>query len=127
MTGEELTFEIDDKGSPAHHILAAVYAAGELPLGARSRVMEAIRKAMRWTGAIDAALVAHLSGLARHHDWSRRRLPRPGGLGAGRARPARRASARAAGRSSAGSGTWCATRTPTTAATATRPPIGSPS
>jgi hypothetical protein len=69
-TGEALSFEIDDKGAPAHHILASVYAAGELPLGARSRVMEAIRKAMRWTGAIDATLVAHLSGLARHHDWS---------------------------------------------------------
>jgi hypothetical protein len=68
--GEELAFEIDDKGAPAHHILAAVYAAGELPVGARSRVMEAIRKAMRWSGAIDGSLVAHLSGLATHHDWS---------------------------------------------------------
>jgi hypothetical protein len=68
--GEELTFEIDPKGAPAHHILAAVYAAGDLPLGARNRVMEAIRKAMRWTGPIDGALVAHLSGLAGHHRWS---------------------------------------------------------
>src|SRR5918995_4552608 len=68
--GEELSFELDDKGSSAQHILAAVYAAGELPLGARNRVMEAIRKAMRWTGAIDGGLVAMLSGLARHHDWS---------------------------------------------------------
>lgn len=69
--GEELAFELDDKGSAAQHILAAVYAAGALPLGARDRVMEAIRKAMRWTGAIDGSLVAMLSGLARHHDWSR--------------------------------------------------------
>jgi hypothetical protein len=68
--GEELTFEIDTKGAPAHHILAAVYATGELPLGPRNRVMEAIRKAMRWTGAIDGSLVAHLSGLATHHRWS---------------------------------------------------------
>jgi hypothetical protein len=68
--GEELTFEIADKGAPAHHILAAVYAAGDLSIGARTRVMEAIRKAMRWTGAIDGSLVAHLSGLARHHAWS---------------------------------------------------------
>jgi hypothetical protein len=68
--GEELTFEIDGKGAPAHHILAAVYAAGELPIGPRSRVMEAIRKAMRWTGTIDGALVAHLSGLATHQEWS---------------------------------------------------------
>jgi hypothetical protein len=68
--GEELAFEIDEKGSAAQHILAAVYAAGALPLGARNRVMEAIRKAMRWTGAIDGGLVSMLSGLARHHDWS---------------------------------------------------------
>ena len=68
--GEELSFELDDKGAPAHHILAAVYAAGEMPLGSRSRVMEAIRKAMRWTGGIDGSLVAHLSGLATHHEWS---------------------------------------------------------
>ena len=34
-TGEELAFELDDKGSAAQHILAAVYAAGALPPGAR--------------------------------------------------------------------------------------------
>jgi hypothetical protein len=69
-SGEALAFEIDDKGAPAHHVLAAVYAAGELPPGARHRVMEAIRKGMRWTGTIDASLVAHLTGLADHHSWS---------------------------------------------------------
>jgi hypothetical protein len=95
--GEELAFELDDKGSSAQHILAAVYAAGELPLGARNRVMEAIRKAMRWTGAIDGGLVAMLSGLARHHDWSADayRDPVSWALGvlelAGGHRPARRA------------------------------------
>jgi hypothetical protein len=68
--GEELTFEIDDKGAPAHHILASVYAAGALPLGSRTRVMDAIRKAMRWSGPIDRNLVTHLSGLTRHGDWS---------------------------------------------------------
>lgn len=68
--GEALTFEIGDKGSPAHHVLAAVYAAGELPPGARNRVLEAIRKAMRWTGSIDTTLIAHLTGLATHHSWS---------------------------------------------------------
>lgn len=70
VVGEALTFEIDDKGSPAHHVLAAVYAAGELPPGARSRVMEVVRKAMRWSGAIDPTLIAYLTGLDRHHDWS---------------------------------------------------------
>jgi hypothetical protein len=97
--GEELAYEIDEKGAPAHHILAAVYAAGELPIGARSRVMEAIRKAMRWTGPIDGALVAHLSGLARHHEWSLDAHRDPVGwalgvldlAGAGQQRPGRRA------------------------------------
>lgn len=69
-SGEELTFELDDKGSPAHHILAAVYAAGRLPLGSRTRVMDAIRKAMRWSGAIDKSLITHLSGLSRHGAWT---------------------------------------------------------
>jgi hypothetical protein len=52
-------------------VLAAVYAAGDLEIGPRALVMETLRKAMRWSGAVDDALVAHLSGLARHHDWSR--------------------------------------------------------
>jgi hypothetical protein len=68
--GEELVFELDDKGSPAHHILAAVYAAGGLPDGLRTGVMAAVRRGMRWSGPIDGSLVAHLSGLARHHEWS---------------------------------------------------------
>lgn len=68
--GEELIFELDDKGSPAHHILAAVYAVGALPVGVRAGVMAAVRRGMRWSGAVDGSLVAHLSGLARHHDWS---------------------------------------------------------
>jgi hypothetical protein len=96
--GEQLAFELDEKGAPAHHILASVYAAGELPLGPRNRVMEAIRKAMRWSGAIDGSLVAHLSGLADHHDWSLDAHRDPVGwalsvldLAASRERPGRRA------------------------------------
>jgi len=68
--GEAARFEIDDKGSPAHHILAAVYAAGGLPVGPRSTVMAAIRKAMRWSGEIDGSLIAHLSGVSRTQPWS---------------------------------------------------------
>ncbi|HET6950799.1 MAG TPA: J domain-containing protein [Acidimicrobiales bacterium] len=96
--GEELRFEIDDKGAPAHHILAAVYAAGDLPFGPRSRVMEAIRKAMRWSGSIDGELVAHLSGLTRHQTWSAEAYRDPVawalgvlGLGDGARQPGRRA------------------------------------
>jgi len=68
--GEELAFEIADRGSAAQHILTAVYAAGAVAPGSRSGVMEAIRKGMRWSGPIDGSLVAYLSGLTRHHEWS---------------------------------------------------------
>lgn len=68
--GEDLAFELADKGAAAQHILAAVYAAGELPITARARVMDAIRKGMRWTGPLDGVFVTHLSGLDRGRDWS---------------------------------------------------------
>ena len=68
--GEDLAFELADKGAAAQHILAAVYAAGQLPLAARGRVMDTIRKAMRWAGPLDHGFVAHLSGLDRGRDWS---------------------------------------------------------
>jgi len=68
--GEDLSFELEDKGAAAQHILAAVYAAGQLPLTARARVMDTIRKGMRWTGPLDQVFVAHLSGLDRSRDWS---------------------------------------------------------
>jgi hypothetical protein len=68
--GEDLEFEFEDKGAPAQHILAAVYAAGQLPPAARSRVMDAIRKGMRWSGPLHRGFVSHLSGLDRSRDWS---------------------------------------------------------
>lgn len=68
--GEDLQFEFDDKGAAAQHILAAVYSAGQLPLAARGRVMDAIRKGMRWSGELNRQFVSHLSGLDRGRDWS---------------------------------------------------------
>jgi hypothetical protein len=68
--GEDLTYEFDEKGAPAQHILAAVYAAGQLPLVGRARVMDAIRKGMRWSGALDKRFVSHLSGFDKGRDWS---------------------------------------------------------
>lgn len=68
--GEDLAFELEDKGAAAQHILAAVYAAGQLPLTARARVMDTIRKGMRWAGPLDHAFISHLSGLDRGRDWS---------------------------------------------------------
>jgi hypothetical protein len=68
--GEDLVFDLADSGSPAHHVLAAVYAAGRLPAGPRSRVMATVRKAMRWSGGLDSSLVAYLSGVGHGHTWS---------------------------------------------------------
>jgi len=68
--GEDLEFEFEDKGAAAQHILAAVYAAGQLPPGARGRVMDAIRKGMRWSGPLHRGFVSHLSGLDRGRDWT---------------------------------------------------------
>lgn len=68
--GEDLRFDFEEKGAPAQHILAAVYAAGQLPLTARPRVMDTIRKGMRWSGPLDHVFITHLSGLDRGRDWS---------------------------------------------------------
>jgi hypothetical protein len=75
--GEDLAFEFEEKGAPAQHILAAVYAAGQLPLVARGRVMDAIRSAMRWVGPLDRGFVAHVSGLDRSRNWSARAFHDP--------------------------------------------------
>lgn len=75
--GEDLSFELEDKGAAAQHILAAVYAAGQLPLVARGRVMEAVRAAMRWVGPLDRRFIAHLSGLDRSREWSARAFHDP--------------------------------------------------
>jgi len=68
--GEDLTFELDHKGAAAQQILAAVYAAGQMPLVARGRVMDVVRSAMRWSGPLDRSFVAYLSGLDRYRQWS---------------------------------------------------------
>jgi hypothetical protein len=68
--GEDLRFDFEEKGAPAQHILAAVYAAGQLPLTARPRVMDTIRKGMRWSGPLDHVFITHLSGLDRGRDWT---------------------------------------------------------
>lgn len=68
--GEDLAFDFEEKGAPAQHILAAVYAAGQLPLVARGRVMDGLRTAMRWTGALDRGFVAQVTGLDRSRAWS---------------------------------------------------------
>ena len=68
--GDALDFEFDDQGAPASQILGAVYAAGAVDLGARSGVMEVLRRAIRWQGPVGPALVSHLAGTAGARTWS---------------------------------------------------------
>ncbi|MEI7592372.1 MAG: hypothetical protein WCK41_04045 [Actinomycetes bacterium] len=64
--GEELIFDLDlDRGLPAQQVLGAVYAAGRLDAKVRHAVMQTIRRAIRWQGAIDGDLIATLSGVGR--------------------------------------------------------------
>jgi hypothetical protein len=61
--GERVEFRFEeDLGTPAQHVLCAVYAAGGVPSGVRTTVMEAVRKGFRWQGELGAGLLAHLTG-----------------------------------------------------------------
>jgi hypothetical protein len=60
--GERIEFDLHVGARPAQSLLGAVYAAGQLPPGARGPVMRMLRRAVRWTGAIDGSLVSYLTG-----------------------------------------------------------------
>jgi hypothetical protein len=63
--GESVEFSFDDeKGTPAQHVLCAVYAAGNVPWASRTAVMDAVRKGFRWKGLVGPSLLGHLSGRA---------------------------------------------------------------
>jgi len=68
--GEELEYDFDGNGSPLQMALAAVYAAGQLPIGVRPRVFDVVRKGLRWRGEIGPSLVAHLSGRGGVPSWT---------------------------------------------------------
>jgi hypothetical protein len=62
-TGERVEFDLArDQGTPAQHVLCAVYAAGGAPWQLRPTVMDSVRKGFRWRNGTGPALVAHLSG-----------------------------------------------------------------
>ena len=62
--GERMSVELDtgDGTSPGPQVLAAVYAAGRLPIESRGPVMRVIRRGLRWRGAIDDGLLRALGG-----------------------------------------------------------------
>jgi len=68
--GTELVIDFENKGTGLQLMLGAVYTAGELPVGPRRAVMDAIRKGMRWGGPLDRRLYAHLSGRDGGREWS---------------------------------------------------------
>lgn len=68
--GDGLMVEFENKGTGLQLMLGAVYTAGKMEPGPRRAVMDAIRKGMRWGGALDRRLYAHLSGLDGGQAWS---------------------------------------------------------
>ncbi len=58
-----LRFELDDeRGTPAQHVLCALYAAGRAAPSVRHAVLDAVRTGLGWGAGPGPALVAHLSG-----------------------------------------------------------------
>lgn len=60
--GGGIDLEVDGHGAVLPQILGAVYAAGQLSYAVRSDVFRLLRRATRWTGAIDERLIAFLAG-----------------------------------------------------------------
>ena len=65
-----LVIDFENKGTGLQLMLGAVYTAGEMAVGPRRAVMDAIRKGMRWSGPLDRRLYAHLSGLDGGREWT---------------------------------------------------------
>lgn len=62
--GERLILDLDrsDGTSPAPQVLAAVYAAGQLPIESRGPVMRMVRRGLQWRGHADDKIIAAVSG-----------------------------------------------------------------
>jgi hypothetical protein len=58
--GEQLSLDLDDRGAPIQQLLAAVYAVGTLAPAHRRSAMDVVRRGIRWHGAVDTSLLAHL-------------------------------------------------------------------
>lgn len=61
--GEMIVFDLDEeRGTPAQHVLSAVYAARTVPSESLPDVVTALRKGLGWRGSLGPSLVAHLAG-----------------------------------------------------------------
>jgi hypothetical protein len=75
----DFEFDFDGNGSPLQMTLAAIYAAGQMPLSVRPPVFDVLRKALRWRGPLGPSLVTHLSGRFGAPSWSARAYLDPDG------------------------------------------------
>ena len=62
--GEAISFQLEDNGSPLQQILGAIYAVERLAPDARHVIAAVLHRALRWTGPVGPALIAHLAGVA---------------------------------------------------------------
>jgi hypothetical protein len=95
LIGDEsgaLRFDLDDEvGTPAQHVLCALYAAGRAPRAVRHEVMAAVRTGFSWgwwaragtRGAPHRPVGGTLDGGAARSDRLGARRARPAGTGAG--------------------------------------------
>ncbi len=61
--GDQLEFEFSDEyGRPVQQALGAIYAAGSLPVDARSVVFDSIRSALVWGRPVDSVFIAAVMG-----------------------------------------------------------------
>lgn len=62
-SGERLDFHFEtERGTPAQHVLCAVYAAGTVHRSLRPAVMDTVRRGFAWRGGVDESLIGYLAG-----------------------------------------------------------------
>jgi hypothetical protein len=67
--GESMRLHLDEeRGTPAQHVLCAVYAAGRAAPAQRWTVIDVVRRGLRWRGDLGPQLIAQLSGHHGIHD-----------------------------------------------------------
>jgi hypothetical protein len=62
--GEDISFELQNNGTPLQQVLGAVYAAERLGPMSRHAVAAVLHKAMRWRGPIGPSLISYLAGVS---------------------------------------------------------------
>jgi hypothetical protein len=60
--GEQLRFDLDERGNPTPNVLGAIYTAGRFEGTERAAALGAIRRGLAWRGSMGERLVSHLGG-----------------------------------------------------------------